>query len=106
MGVEQLIEQQGRLGNVLIVDEEQKLLAILSDGDLRRALMREDFSMDTVAYEYATKNPKKLDDATLLASDALALIETYKIQLLAITDKVGRLEGVLHIHDVVEAGIK
>lgn len=101
-----LVMSEGRLGNVLIVDEQQKLLAVLSDGDLRRAIMREDFSMDALAYEYATKNPKKVDDATLLASDALALIETYKIQLLAITDKVGKLEGVLHIHDVVEAGIK
>jgi arabinose-5-phosphate isomerase len=97
---------EGRLGNVLITDKNQTLLAVLSDGDLRRALMREDFSMDAVAFEYATKNPKKLNDATLLASDALALIETYKIQLLAITDKVGKLEGVLHIHDLVEAGIK
>lgn len=97
---------EGRLGNVLITDKDNKLLAILSDGDLRRALMRDDFSMDATAYEYATKNPKKLDDETLLASDALAFIETYKIQLLAITDKVGTLRGVLHIHHLVEAGIK
>lgn len=97
---------EGRLGNVLITDHQGVLLAILSDGDLRRALMTEDFSVEKVAYEYATKNPKKLDDATLLASDALALIETYKIQLLAITSKEGIVEGVLHIHNVVEAGIK
>lgn len=97
---------EGRLGNVLITDENNLLLAILSDGDLRRALMTDNFSMDKTAYEYATKNPKKLDDASLLASDALALIETYKIQLLAVTTKEGKLEGVLHIHNVVEAGIK
>ena len=97
---------EGRLGNVLITDENNTLLAILSDGDLRRALMTDNFSMDKTAYEYATKNPKKLDNASLLASDALALIETYKIQLLAVTTKEGKLEGVLHIHNVVEAGIK
>ena len=97
---------EGRLGNVLITDKNNKLLAILSDGDLRRALMRDDFTMDATAYEYATKNPKKLDDETLLASDALAFIEQHKIQLLAITDKVGMLRGVLHIHHLVEAGIK
>lgn len=97
---------EGRLGNVLITDKNNKLLAILSDGDLRRALMRDDFTMDATAYEYATKNPKKLDDETLLASDALAFIEQHKIQLLAITDKVGTLRGVLHIHHLVEAGIK
>jgi len=97
---------EGRLGNVLITDKDNVLLAILSDGDLRRALMREDFSMEATAYEYATKNPKKLDNASLLASDALAFIEQHKIQLVAITDKKGKLEGVLHIHDLVEAGIK
>ncbi|ATB68227.1 arabinose 5-phosphate isomerase [Sulfurospirillum diekertiae] len=97
---------EGRLGNVLITDQNNHLIAILSDGDLRRALMRDDFSMDATAYEYATKNPKKLDDETLLASDALTFIEKYKIQLVAITDKVGVLKGVLHIHDLVEAGIK
>lgn len=97
---------EGRLGNVLITDKHNKLLAILSDGDLRRALMRDDFTMDATAYEYATKNPKKLDDETLLASDALAFIETHKIQLVAITDKTGMLKGVLHIHHLVEAGIK
>lgn len=97
---------EGRLGNVLITDDQNNLLAILSDGDLRRALMRDDFSMDASAYAYATKTPKKLDDATLLASDALAFIEKHKIQLLAVTDKSGKLEGVLHIHQLVEAGIK
>ena len=97
---------EGRLGNVLITDQHNHLIAVLSDGDLRRALMRDDFSMDATAYEYATKSPKKLDDETLLASDALAFIEKYKIQLVAITDKVGVLKGVLHIHDLVEAGIK
>ncbi|KFL33249.1 MULTISPECIES: KpsF/GutQ family sugar-phosphate isomerase [unclassified Sulfurospirillum] len=97
---------EGRLGNVLITDKDNKLLAILSDGDLRRALMRDDFNMDATAYEYASKNPKKLDDETLLASEALAFIEQHKIQLLAITDTDGVLKGVLHIHHLVEAGIK
>ena len=97
---------EGRLGNVMITDNHNKLLAILSDGDLRRALMKDDFSMDKKAYEYATKSPKTLDDATVLASDALAYIERHKIQLLAVTDKEGILKGVLHIHQLVEAGIK
>lgn len=97
---------EGRVGNVLITDDAHQLLAILSDGDLRRALMRSDFSMEAEAYTYATKNPKKLDDSSLLASDALSLIEAYKIQLLAVTDKKGKVEGILHIHNLVEAGIK
>ena len=48
----------------------------------------------------------KIDDENLLASDALQIIETYKIQLLIITNKNRELKGLLHIHDLIEAGIK
>lgn len=97
---------EGRLGNILVVDEEQKLLGLLSDGDLRRALMREDFSMDALVMDYACKDPKTLNDSYTLASDALAIVESYKIQLLVVTDSTNKVQGVLHIHDLVEAGIK
>lgn len=97
---------EGRLGNVLLVDSDGRLSAVLSDGDLRRALMESDFSLEKDALFYATKNPKALKDSTILASDALVRIESYKIQLLVITDDEGKPEGVLHIHDLVEAGIR
>lgn len=96
---------EGRLGNALIV-KDQKLIAVLSDGDIRRALMTETFSLDTPAITYATKNPKKCTNLSILASDALALIEESKVQVLVFTDEEGTLKGVLHLHDLVEAGIK
>ncbi len=49
---------EGRLGSVLIVDEEEKLSSVLSDGDLRRALMKDDFTMDCEVESIATKNTK------------------------------------------------
>jgi arabinose-5-phosphate isomerase len=101
-----VVMSEGRLGNVLITDKEGKLVALLSDGDLRRALLREDFSMDTKAITYACKNPRVLNDSNLLASDALIIVEENKIQLLVITDNEGKIEGVLHLHNLVEAGIK
>jgi len=97
---------EGRLGTVLIVDEDDKLVALVSDGDIRRALTQKDFSLDHSVMQYASLHPKTLDDATLLASDALVMIENYKIQLLIITDKENKIQGVLHLHDLVEAGIK
>jgi len=97
---------EGKLGNVLITDENGRLSAILSDGDLRRALMQEEFSMDESAYTYATKAPKSYQNTELLASEALEIIENARIQLLPITDKEGKIAGVLHIHDLVNAGIK
>jgi sugar isomerase, kpsF/gutQ family len=94
----------GKLGTVLIVDKDGVLDAILSDGDLRRALMREDFDLNDAAIKYATLKPKELNDKEMLAIDALALIERYKIQLLAVVEN-GVPVGVLHIHDLTNLGL-
>jgi arabinose-5-phosphate isomerase len=96
---------EGRLGNVLIA-ENGTLIGVLSDGDLRRALLRNDFSMETDSLTYASTNPKYTTDENMLASDALKLIEEYKLQHLVVTDEDKNIKGVLHIHDLVEAGIK
>jgi arabinose-5-phosphate isomerase len=96
---------EGRLGTAMLTDDEGKLSGLLSDGDIRRALMSEGFSLDAPAKTFATKNPRVIDDATMLASDALVLIEEKKIQLLVVTDKNGTIQGALHLHTLVEAGI-
>lgn len=97
---------EGRLGSVIIEDEENRVIGILSDGDLRRALMKDSFSIDCKVEDIATLNPRTFDDENLLASDALQIIENYKIQLLIVTNKDKKLVGILHIHDLIEAGIK
>eukprot|EP01156_Anaeramoeba_ignava_P011056 Anaeramoba_ignava/a481800_10.p1 GENE.a481800_10~~a481800_10.p1 ORF type:complete len:322 (+),score=25.87 a481800_10:723-1688(+) len=97
---------EGRLGNVLVVDENKHLHSVLSDGDLRRALMSENFSIENSVETISTKNPKTINNKNLLASDALKIVENYKIQLLIITNENNEIIGVLHIHDLIEAGIK
>uniref|UniRef100_UPI0040487708 KpsF/GutQ family sugar-phosphate isomerase n=1 Tax=Aliarcobacter sp. TaxID=2321116 RepID=UPI0040487708 len=101
-----LIMSEGRLGSVIITDEKNRVVALLSDGDLRRALMNDNFSMDCKVEDIATINPKRLQNKELLASDALQIIEDFKIQLLIVTNENDELVGVLHIHDLIEAGIK
>jgi arabinose-5-phosphate isomerase len=96
---------EGRLGTVLVVNEDNKLVALVSDGDIRRALLRDDFSLEANVLEYATMNPMTCDDEDMLASEALVLIEEKKIQLLVITDKEKNIKGVLHIHTLIEKGI-
>jgi len=96
---------EGRIGTVLITDEKGRLAGLMSDGDVRRALMNKDFSLDDNVMQYATKNPMSIDDEEMLASDALVLIEEKKIQLLVITDKAKKIQGVLHIHTLIEKGI-
>jgi len=97
---------EGKLGTVLITDKNEKFIALLSDGDLRRALMNESFSLDHLAMKYATKNPKSYQNTELLASEALEIIENDRIQLLPITNEANKIVGVLHIHDLINAGIK
>lgn len=95
----------GKLGTILLVNEKGALEAILSDGDLRRALMREDFDINDGALKYATKNPKMLDDKNMLAIDALNLIEQFKIQVLPVVENSVPV-GILHIHDLTSLGLK
>ena len=96
---------EGRLGTVLVTDVDDKLVALVSDGDIRRALLEDDFSLEANVLKYATLNPMTCEDENMLASEALILIEEKKIQLLVITDKEKNIKGVLHIHTLIEKGI-
>ena len=95
---------EGKLGHIIFI-ENNKVVAILSDGDLRRALMSKDFDLEEKAIVFATKNPKTIK-ANMLASDALYFMEKNKIQLLPIVDEKDNVIGVIHMHHLVEAGIK
>jgi len=94
---------EGKIGHLLFT-KDNKVIAILSDGDLRRAMLRDDFSLDNKAINFATKNPKTIQ-SNMLASDVLQIMEKNKIQLLPIIEN-DNLIGVIHLHDLVEAGIK
>jgi arabinose-5-phosphate isomerase len=96
---------EGRLGNA-IVCEDNKVVGLLSDGDLRRAMLKEDFTLECSVGDICTKNPKTITSKEILASEALEIIENHKIQLLIVVDENQNLEGVLHIHTLIEAGIK
>ncbi len=100
-----VVMSEGRLGNAIIVNGK-KVVGLLSDGDLRRAMMNKNFSLDCKVEDIATLNPKMIKNKNLLASDALKIVEDFKIQLLLVVDEDDNLEGVLHIHKLVEAGIK
>lgn len=96
---------EGRLGNAILV-ENNRLCGILSDGDLRRAMMREDFDFAAPCARYATANPLYSDDCDALAVEILRKIESHKIQLLVMTDSQKHVVGVVHLHDLIEAKIK
>ena len=97
---------EGRVGSAIIVDKSNKVVGLLSDGDLRRYMMNKDFNLLAKVEEIGTLNPKSIKDKNMLASDVLNIIEDNKIQLLLVLNDNETLYGILHIHKLIEAGIK
>ena len=85
---------------VTAVIERKRLVGVISDGDLRRLLeKRGKDAMDLTAREAMTANPKVIR-RTEFAATALAMMEEKKITSLMVVDPEGRLEGVVHLHDL------
>ena len=88
-----------KLGVTAVV-EGDKLVGIISDGDLRRLLeTRGKDVMDLTAGEAMTRNPKTIA-ASEFAATALALMEEKKITSLMVVDGADKLEGIVHLHDL------
>ncbi|WP_334095327.1 KpsF/GutQ family sugar-phosphate isomerase [Helicobacter typhlonius] len=100
-----IVMSEKRLGNAIIT-QDNALWGILSDGDLRRAMMMNNFDLNAPVSAYATRSPKTCDNPQILAFDALKMMEENKIQLLIITDKQNHIQGVIHLHTLIAAGFK
>jgi arabinose-5-phosphate isomerase len=88
-----------KLGVTAVV-EGKKLVGVISDGDLRRLLeLRGKDALDLVAGECMTRNPRTIK-SNEFAATALALMEEKKITSLAVVDGNGKLEGIVHLHDL------
>jgi arabinose-5-phosphate isomerase len=88
-----------KLGVTAVVEGE-KLVGIISDGDLRRLLERRGKDvLDLTAGECMTRNPRTIA-AGEFAATALALMEEKKITSLMVMDGNGKLEGIVHLHDL------
>lgn len=88
-----------KLGVTAVVEHE-KLVGIISDGDLRRLLEKRGKDvMELTAVEAMTREPKTIGKDEFAAS-ALALMEEKKITSLMVVDRDGRLEGIVHLHDL------
>jgi arabinose-5-phosphate isomerase len=88
-----------KLGVTAVVEGE-KLVGIVSDGDLRRLLEKRGKDvMDLTAGEAMTRSPKTIS-AGEFAATALAVMEEKKITSLMVVDAGGKLEGIVHLHDL------
>jgi arabinose-5-phosphate isomerase len=95
---------QKSLGMTAIVDNDNRLLGIFTDGDLRRTL---DAGIDIhkTKIESIMHRDCKVTGPDILAAEAVRIMEKYKITGLLVTDDENRLIGALNIHDLFRAGV-
>lgn len=95
-----------RLGVTGILDESGALAGVITDGDVRRAVARGVDLSRTRAEEVMSNRPKRISSSDLAAS-ALRKMEEHSITSLFVFDgeEDGRLVGIVHIHDLLKAGV-
>jgi arabinose-5-phosphate isomerase len=92
-----------RLGATAVVGDDNTLLGIITDGDLRRMLEKNMASDKITAEAIMTKNPVTVD-ADALAVEALDILRKHDITQLIVTDK-SQYAGFIHLHDLIREGI-
>ena len=91
-----------RLGVTAVVENE-KVIGIITDGDIRRMLNKTETISGLVAKDIMTVNPKMIK-STDMVSDALNTLEDFSITQLVVVDN-GEYKGIIHLHDILKEGI-
>jgi len=92
-----------QLGATLVVDQMDTLVGIITDGDIRRAIARRETILDQSITRVMTSNPRTVRPETP-TYDALNVMEKFQITVLPITNPIGRVRGILHLHDILGKG--
>ncbi len=94
----------GRLGMTVVIDDEQKVVGVFTDGDLRRGLEKR-IDLATPIQDVMSTNPRQVSKS-MRASDALSVMNENAISQLLIIDEEGHLEAIITVHDLLQAGVK
>jgi arabinose-5-phosphate isomerase len=92
-----------RLGTTVVVSNDNKVLGIITDGDLRRMLERENDFTNLIAENIMTANPQKITENSL-ATEAMQILQQQNITQLVVEDD-GKYFGIIHLHDLIGEGI-
>lgn len=92
-----------RLGTTVVVSNDNKVLGIITDGDLRRMLERENDFTNLIAENIMTANPQKITENSL-ATEAMQLLQQQNITQLVVEDD-GKYFGIIHLHDLIGEGL-
>lgn len=91
------------LGAILVVDEREHIVGIVTDGDVRRHVMKGTQLSSSSVTELMTLNPIHIHKE-MLAADALSIMQRYEITILPVVDTDARLLGILHLHNLLGKG--
>ncbi len=94
-----------RLGATCVVNDSGVLCGMLTDGDLRRLLQKRINISDLTVGKVMTTNPKTISQ-NMLAAQALQIMESFKITQLVVVNAGNHPVGILHLHSLVEAGLR
>jgi arabinose-5-phosphate isomerase len=101
---EMMREMSAKGGITTIVDDEQHVLGVFTDGDLRRLIEKGSDLREVVATDVMHRNPRSIrPDA--LAVEAVELMEQFRITSVLVVDEAGKLTGVVHIGDLMRAKV-
>jgi len=95
---------KGRVGATAVLDENDQVIGIITDGDVRRMLERTDSLTGITASDIYTQNPKTIT-AEMLAINAMEIITKWDVGQLIVTQQGGQYLGFLHVHDLIREGI-
>jgi arabinose-5-phosphate isomerase len=93
-----------RLGLTAVVDAQQRVLGVFTDGDLRRVIDRQIDLHATTMRQVMTANPRSIEPQAL-AAEAVNRMEQHGITALLVVDAAQHLVGALNIHDLLRAGV-
>lgn len=93
-----------RLGMTCVIDKDGKFVGIVTDGDLRRLLERYPDLLDKKVKDVMTHNPKTVSQNEI-AAKAVEIMELYAITSLVCIDSEEKPAGVIHLHDLLKAGV-
>ncbi len=91
------------LGVTFVLKNDHTLAGIITDGDIRRIIAKKQQIFEMTVMEVMTPNPRIVSPDSP-AYDALNIMEQYQITVLPVTDSHGKVQGILHLHDILGKG--
>lgn len=98
------IISEKKLGTAIIINNSGIMTGVLTDGDIRRILLKYENTAGLLAKDVMTRNPKTIKKSDL-AAKALHIMEKHSITSLVVCDEENHPIGMIHIHDLLKAGV-